>query len=31
MTARDYTPNFSLRLAAKDMNYAVGRGKAARG
>ena len=27
MTARDYTPNFSLRLAAKDMNYAVGEGK----
>ena len=27
MTARDYTPNFSLRLAAKDMNYAVGEGR----
>src|SRR6185369_382043 len=27
MSARDYTPNFSLRLAAKDMNYAVGEGR----
>ena len=27
MTARNYTPNFSLRLAAKDMNYAVGEGR----
>jgi 3-hydroxyisobutyrate dehydrogenase-like beta-hydroxyacid dehydrogenase len=27
MAARDYTPNFTLRLAAKDMNYAVGEGR----
>ena len=27
MTARDYTPNFSLRLAAKDMDYAAGEGR----
>ena len=27
MTARDYTPNFSLTLAAKDMSYAVGEGQ----
>jgi 3-hydroxyisobutyrate dehydrogenase len=27
MTARDYTPNFTLKLAAKDMNYAVGEGR----
>ncbi|PYQ51147.1 MAG: NAD(P)-dependent oxidoreductase [Acidobacteria bacterium] len=27
MTARDYTPNFLLRLAAKDMKYALGEGR----
>jgi 3-hydroxyisobutyrate dehydrogenase len=27
MTTRDYTPNFSLRLAAKDMDYAAGEGR----
>src|SRR6185503_15471077 len=27
MTARDYTPNFTLKLAAKDMSYAVGEGR----
>jgi 3-hydroxyisobutyrate dehydrogenase len=27
MTARDYTPNFSLKLAAKDMNYAAAEGQ----
>jgi len=27
MTARDYTPNFLLRLAAKDMRYALGEGR----
>ena len=27
MTAGDYTPNFTLKLAAKDMNYAVGEGR----
>ena len=27
MAARDYTPNFSLRLAAKDMDYAAGEGR----
>jgi 3-hydroxyisobutyrate dehydrogenase len=27
MTSRDYTPNFTLKLAQKDMNYAVGEGR----
>jgi 3-hydroxyisobutyrate dehydrogenase len=27
MASRDYTPNFSLRLAAKDMDYAAGEGR----
>jgi len=27
MAARDYKPNFTLKLAAKDMNYAVGEGR----
>jgi 3-hydroxyisobutyrate dehydrogenase len=27
MMAGDYTPNFTLKLAAKDMNYAVGEGR----
>ena len=27
MTTGDYTPNFTLKLAAKDMNYAVGEGR----
>ena len=27
MTARDYTPNFLLKLVAKDMDYAVGEGR----
>ena len=28
MNARDYTPNFSLKLMAKDMTYAIAEGKA---
>jgi 3-hydroxyisobutyrate dehydrogenase len=27
MTSRDYTPNFTLKLAQKDMHYAVGEGR----
>jgi len=27
MTARDYTPNFALKLMAKDLKYAVGEGR----
>ena len=27
MTARDYTPNFLLKLMAKDMAYALGEGR----
>jgi 3-hydroxyisobutyrate dehydrogenase len=27
MTARDYTPNFLLKLMAKDMTYALGEGR----